>query len=65
MSETGIVTVATSGKTIERDDRCVQCDSPMLYNVRDGKVQFSFCPNYYCGLWCFAVYAQAAERQGE
>lgn len=65
MSETGSVTVATSGKTVERDDRCVQCNSPMLYNVRDGEVRYSFCPNYYCGLWATAVYEPPAERQGE
>ncbi len=65
MNANGEVTVATSGQTVERNDRCVQCDSPMLYNVRDGVVRFSFCPNYHCGLWCSAVFDAAARPEGE
>lgn len=59
------VTVATSDKTVERDDRCAQCDSAMLYNVRDDKVMFSFCPNYYCGLWLLPVDEAARAAVGD
>ena len=65
MSENGRVTVAVSTETVDRDDRCVRCDSAMLYNVRDGEVRYSFCPNYYCGLWLLPVGGHATPEYAD
>lgn len=45
------VAVATSGKTVPRDDECHQCGEPLVYRMEGEEVAASFCRNAKCSMW--------------
>ncbi len=45
------VQVATSGKTVDREDKCPACGEPMLYRAPDGVPLEMFCERFECWAW--------------
>ena len=60
----GEMQVATSGKTIPRNDLCPVCGSNMLYHVdQSERVLDRFCPNSDCAEFCVALTERSEEEQ--